>query len=172
MLKFFQNKNPLMFVFYIIISVFIVLVLPVDVVSDILTTEHTFLYNQILHLFSGKYFVIFYKTFLVIMLIVNSILYNKLLTSIKLFKSNNTFSGFIFLVLVSIFAKSFDVLQVLFSTLFLLLALKVIFSTLRKNNAVFEYLNTGLLFSISFLFWETTLYFFTQSKIGVNGLQV
>jgi len=172
MLKFFQNKNPLMFVFYIIISISIVLILPTNTVNDILTVKHTFLYNQILQLLSGKYFITFYKIFLVLMLIVNTILYNKLLISIKLFKSNNTFSGFIFLVLVSIFAKSFDVLQILFSTLFLLSALKVIFSTLRKSNAVFEYLNTGLLFSISFLFWETTLYYFILIFLSILILRI
>lgn len=172
MLKFFQNKNPLMFTFYVIISVLIVLNLPNDSINSILTEKHIILYNLFLLLISGRFFVIFYKVFLVLMLTTNAILYNNLLTSTKLFKTNNTFSGLIFIILTGLFASSFDILQILFSTLFLIFAIRIIFNTLRKSIAVFEYLNVGLLFSISFLFWEKSLYFFVLTFISILILRI
>lgn len=172
MLRFFQNKNPLMFLFYVAISIIIVLDVPIDVIDNITNSRHAFLYNQILFLIKGDYFVIFYRIILAALLLINAIIYNKLIVSIKLLKVNNYFSGFTFLILIGFALIKVDCLAVLFSSALIILAIKIIFNTLRKGIAIFEYLNVGLLFSIAFLFWETTLYFFILIFISILILRI
>jgi len=172
MLKFFQNKHPLMFIFYVLISIFIVLVIPVNVIKEIVNQEHAFLYKNLLLLISGEYFIVFYKIIIALLLIVNAYVFNKLIISIKLFKTNNSFPGFLFLILIGFAVVTYDNLNVLISSLFVLFAINIIFDTLRKGIAVFEYLNVGILFSIAFLFWETTLYFSIIIFISILILRI
>ena len=91
MLRFLQNKNPLMFIFYIFISILIVLDVPEEIINKTINTEHAILFKQLLLLIEGNNFVIFYKIILAILLFANALVYNQLLVSIKLVKVRNYF---------------------------------------------------------------------------------
>lgn len=148
-----------MFILYVFISILIVLDVPVEIITQTINTQHAILVKQLYLLIEGKQFILFYKIILGVLLFGNTFIYNQLLISIKLFKVKNYFIGFIFLILIGFATVNYDCLPVLFASFFILLSFKIIFNTLRKSNAIFDYFNVGLLFSLAFLFWETALFY-------------
>lgn len=130
-----------------------------EIINSINTNEQAFLYKQLLHFLSGNYFKYLYKFLIAVFLILNGFLLNKILTSVNIFRTKNWYHGFIYLILIGLCTSLTDNLPILVANSFILFSLLIIFKTLRKPIAVFDYLNAGMLFSISFLFWINTVYF-------------
>ncbi len=172
MLRFFQNSNPLMFLLYILIGGLIAFAIPDKIVTEIDFQNQTFLYKKIILLIQGQYFILLYKVIIAILLILNAYVFNRLILSIKLFKSNNIYHGFIYLMLIGLAVVSEDSLIIIIVSLLLLFTLHIIFNTIRKTIAILDFLNAGLLLSLAFLFWEITAYLFPIIFVSLLILRI
>jgi len=159
MLRFFQNNHPLMFLLYFLIGGLIAFAIPENIITEINIHNKTFLFKQILNLIQGQYFVIIYKIIIAFLLVLNAYAFNRLVISAKLFKSNNAYHGFIYLILIGLAVVKIDSFIILNVSLLIIFILHITFKTIRKTIAIFDFFNVGLLFSIAFLLWEQTIYF-------------
>ncbi len=159
MLKFFQNNNLLMLLLFPVLAGLFTFSISEDFITNIKAEERAFLYNKLLHLISGNFFIYIYKLLIAIFLTINGILYNKIIVSVSISKTKNWYYGFIFLIILGLTTSITDSLAIFIIIFFVLSSIIIIFRTLRKPIAVFDYLNAGMLFSIAFLFWENILYF-------------
>jgi len=172
MLRFFQNSHPLMFLLYLLIGGLIAFAIPDKIVAEIGFQNQTFFYKRIVFLIQGQHFILLYKIIIVILLFLNAYVFNRLILSIKLFKSTNIYHGFVYLMLIGLAVVSVDSLAILIVSLLLLFAFHIIFNTIRKTIAIFDFLNAGLLLSVAFLFWEITAYLFPVIFISLLILRM
>lgn len=172
MLRFFQNTHPLMFLLYVLIGGLIALAIPNELVTEISIKNHTLLYKQLFALIKGVHIIVLYKIIVAILLVLNAYVFNRLFQSIKLIKSYNLFHGFIYLMLIGIALVFEDGLVILIVAILLLFTIQIIFNTIRKTNAIFDFLNAGLLLSVAFLFWEITAFLFPLIFISLLILRV
>ncbi len=167
MLRFFQNNNLLMFLFFPVIAGLIALAAPKEIINSINPEKQVYFYKQLLLLIQGNYFIVFYKIMIAFFLTLNGILFNKFVVTVKINKSNNFFFGFLFLILIGMSSVKTDNLAILIALLIFIFALIIIIKTLRKPFAIFDFLNAGMLISVSFLFWVNTVFFVPMIFIGL-----
>jgi len=171
MLRFFQNNNILMFILFPVIAGLFSLAIPKVLIHNISFESQILFYKQILLIIEGKYFILFYKFLIALFLMINGILFNRFVISSKICKPNNYYIGFVFLILIGLISNIADSLSVLIALFFFLIALNIIFKTLRKQLAIFDFLNAGMLISVAFLFWTNTVFFIIIIFFGLFVLR-
>lgn len=159
MLKFLNSKNPLIRLLIPIFASLFVFSWSEEFISELISKDNAFLYKHLLHLITGKFFVLLYKTLLVLFLSLTSIYFSQILLYFKLNRKHNYLHAFILLFLLSLTIKFTDVLPILIALFLFLIALKTIMKTLRKKTALFDYFNAGLLISAASFFWFNACYF-------------
>jgi hypothetical protein len=160
MLKFFRNNNILMTLVYFIIAGVFSSQIPSDLMKSIDFHNQAVFYKFILSLLQGQYFLLFYKLLSGIFIAIIGLMFNKLLFNSGLSKSFNYFQGFILIFFLGLTALKTELLSVLICLTFFIIALKGIFKTIKKQDALFDYFNAGLILSVMIFFWATSVYFF------------
>ncbi|MCF6365482.1 MAG: hypothetical protein L3J35_04695 [Bacteroidales bacterium] len=171
MLRFFQNNNILMFILFPLLAGLFSSAIPKTLINNITAETQILFYKQLLLIIQGSFFVVFYKVLSALFLMLNGIIFNRLVISSKICKPNNYYIGFVFLIFLGLSSSLSGNLSVLIALFFFLLALNIIFKTLRKQVAIFDFLNAGMLISIGFLFWVNTVFLILVVFFGLFVLR-
>lgn len=171
MLRFFKSKNLLIIILFPVIAVLFAINLSNEIITEFSSENQTLVYKYFTGIFNGKYYFLFYRILIALFLTLNSVFFSRIILNIKLFKTISYLHGFIFLFVLGISIKFTDVLPVLISMTFFLIALNILFNTLRKKTALFEVFNIGFFVSISSFFFLNAICFFPIIFIGLMILR-
>lgn len=163
MLKLFKSKNPIIIIFYPIISFTFLYFYSVSPNIN----SNPFVYNKLLSLINCTYFNSLYIILAVLFLSVNGFFFNKLIRNLKIVKSFQNLHGFLFILLAGLCFRFIDVLQISISVFFFLITIALIINSLRKPVAVFDFFNAGLSLSAASFFWFQIIYFYPVIIIGL-----
>ncbi len=167
MLKLFSSKNPLIILLYPIIAFILIRFNSDNINFSSLFLNKPFFYQHFISLFNGTYFKEIYISLSVVLLSVDSVLFNRLIRQLKLVKLFQNLHGLIFLLLIGFCLKFIDYLQVSLALFFFIATISVIIKSLRKNLAVFDFFSAGLFLSIASFFWFQVLYFYPIILFGL-----
>jgi len=165
MLRVFNNKNPLIVIFFPIITFGFLYFYP-DLTSLKDVTNKPLIYRELIASF-GKNFSVFYIIFSVLFLSVNSIFFNRIIRNLQIVKSFGNIHGFIFLFLFGIIIRYIDILQISIAVFFFLVTLRFLTGSLRKQNAIFAFFNAGLALSAASFFEIHFLYLYPVIIYGL-----